>query len=242
MLDLGRGPFVVGVADRPAALAKAAATPVDARPFDLVEARVDLFPGQQLDVGAAACARLEATGTPVLITIRTVAQGGQFAGDDVERLRRFRAALIAASWADVEDDCAIVEEVAASLAARPGGGQLVISHHDFRETPPLEVLLRIADRCHAQPRAIAKLATTVVRDADRETLFELLARRPGRTCVIGMAASSGLRIDLAARGSLLAYGYLDAPTAPGQLSAQETSRRLAAASPRYAARHPKQRR
>jgi 3-dehydroquinate dehydratase-1 len=242
MLDLGRGPFVVGVADRPAALATAAATPPAARPFDVVEARVDLFPGQRLDLGAAACARLEATGTPVLVTIRTVAQGGQFAGDDAERLRRFRTALSAASWADVEDDCAIVEEVAAALAARPGGGQLVISHHDFVATPPLDVLLRIADRCHAQTGAIAKLASTVVRDADRETLFELLARRPGRTCVIGMAASSTLRIELAARGSLLAYGYLDAPTAPGQLSAKETSRRLAAASPRYAERRAARRR
>ena len=38
-----------------------------------------------------------------------------------------------------------------------------------------------------------------------------------------MAATSALRIELAARGSLLAYGYLDAPTAPGQLSAAETA-------------------
>ncbi len=242
MLDLGRGPFVVGVADRPAALARAAAMPPAARPFELVEARVDLFPGQSLDVGAAACARLEATGTPVLVTIRTVAQGGRFAGDDDERLRRFRAALTAASWADVEDDCTIVEEVAATLAARPGGGQLVISHHDFAKTPPLDLLLRIADRCHAQPGAIAKLASTVTSDADRRTLFDLLGRRPHRTCVIGMAATSALRIELAARGSLLAYGYLDAATAPGQLSAAETAARLAAASPRYAARRSVRRR
>jgi len=241
MLDLGRGPLVVGVADRPAALARAANMAPAARPYDLVEARVDLFPGQQLDLGAAACARLEATGTPVLVTLRTVAQGGRFAGDEGERLRRFRAALLAASWVDVEDDSPLVEEVAAALAARPGGGQLVISHHDFVATPPLDVLLQIADRCHAQPGAIAKLATTVTGDADRDTLFELLARRPGRTCVIGMAASSGLRIELAARGSLLAYGYLDAPTAPGQLSAKETSRRLAAVSPRYAGRTKRRR-
>ena len=39
-----------------------------------------------------------------------------------------------------------------------------------------------------------------------------------------------------ARGSLLAYGYLDQPTAPGQLSAADTHARLLAASPAYAAR------
>jgi 3-dehydroquinate dehydratase-1 len=236
MLDIARGPFVVAVADRPDALARAAATALASRPFDLVEARVDLFPSQTLDMGAAACARLEATGTPVLVTIRTEGQGGRFAGSDADRLRLFRAALAAASWADVEDDSAIVEEVAAAIAARPGGGRLVISHHDFARTPPLETLLEIIDRCHAHAGAIAKVATRVTADADRETLLALLAARPGRTCVIGMAATAALRIELAVRGSLLAYGYLDAPTAPGQLSAAETDARLAAASPGHAAR------
>jgi 3-dehydroquinate dehydratase len=51
-----------------------------------------------------------------------------------------------------------------------------------------------------------------------------------------MEAGVGLRIELAARGSLLAYGYLEEPTAPGQLSAAETHLRLLTASPAYAAR------
>jgi 3-dehydroquinate dehydratase len=45
-----------------------------------------------------------------------------------------------------------------------------------------------------------------------------------------------LRLELPARGSRLAYGYIDAATAPGQLSAAEMDARLAAASPDYAAR------
>jgi 3-dehydroquinate dehydratase len=53
-----------------------------------------------------------------------------------------------------------------------------------------------------------------------------------------MGASPDLRIDLAARGSLLAYGYLERATAPGQMSAAETRERLLAASPAYAARRP----
>jgi hypothetical protein len=43
-------------------------------------------------------------------------------------------------------------------------------------------------------------------------------------------------VELAAAGSLLAYGYLGAPTAPGQVSAEALHLRLLAASPRYAAR------
>ena len=117
------------------------------------------------------------------------------------------------------------------------GAQLIVSHHDFARTPPLDALLAIVDRCHAISGAIAKIATAVERPEDRDTLLELLALRPERTCVIGMGASADLRIELAARGSLLAYGYLERATAPGQMSAAETHQRLLAASPSYAARH-----
>ena len=235
MLDLARGPLLVGVADRPAALVRCADLDRAARVVDLVEARLDLFAAPTLDGCADACARLEATGTPVLITLRTAAQGGRFSAGDAERLALFRAALAVASWADVEDDAGIVAELGTLVAARPRG-RLVISHHDFARTPPLEDLLRIVDRRRSIPGAIAKVATAVKTEDDRRTLLELLARRPDRTCVIGMEASETLRIELAARGSLLAYGYLDEPTAPGQLSAIETHARLLAAAPSYAAR------
>jgi 3-dehydroquinate dehydratase-1 len=200
-----------------------------------VEARLDLFEAPTLDGCRDACARLEAEGTPVLVTIRTVAQGGRFGAGEAKRLGLFREALAVASWADVEDDASIAPEVAALIGARPGG-QVVVSHHDFALTPPLDALLGIIDRCRIVPGAVAKLATAVRSEADRGALRELLARRPDRTCVIGMEPDDGLRIELPARGSLLAYGYLDQPTAPGQLSAADTHARLLAASPTYAAR------
>jgi 3-dehydroquinate dehydratase I len=235
MPDLARGPLLVGVADRPAALAHYAALEPEARVADVVEARLDLFEAPTLDGCRDTCARLEAAGTPVLVTIRTAAQGGRFAAGEAERLGLFRAALAVASWADVEDDAPIAPEVAALTAARRGG-QVVVSHHDFALTPPLDALLGIVDRCRIVPSAIAKLATAVRSEADRAALREVLARRPDRTCVIGMEPGVGLRIELAARGSMFAYGYLDQPTAPGQLSAADTHARLLAASPAYAAR------
>ena len=238
MLDLGRGPFIVGVADRIEALGACATLAPDARPFDLVEARVDLFTGQRLDdTGLEACARLEASGTPVLVTIRSESQGGRFAAGDVERLAGFRAALAVASWADVEDDAGIIDDVTALVRARPAG-QLIVSHHDFAATPPLDLLLDFVDRCHAAaPGAVAKVATAAKSADDQAALRALLARRPERTAVIGMgAADDGLRVELAAAGSLLAYGFIAGATAPGQISAEALHARLLIASPRYAAR------
>jgi 3-dehydroquinate dehydratase-1 len=239
MPDLAHGPFLVAVADRPAAIVNSAELDRSARSFDLVEARVDLFVQQSLDGCAHACARLEASGTPVILTIRSGAQGGRFAGPDAARLTAFSAAITGscASWVDIENDATIIGELAAAIAAR-AGARLIISHHDFARTPPLDTLLGIVDRCHAIPGAIAKIATAVRGEDDRQTLLALLAQRPDRTCVIGMGASADLRIELAARGSLLAYGYLERPTAPGQMSATETHERLLAASARYAARQP----
>jgi 3-dehydroquinate dehydratase-1 len=238
MLDLGRGPLLVAVADRPAAIINSAEVAATARGFDLVEARVDLFAQQSLEGCAHDCARLEASGTPVILTIRSAAQGGRFDGPDAARLSAFRAALAGghASWVDIENDASIVDDLAAAVAGR-AGARLIVSHHDFARTPSLDALLAIVDRCHAVPGAIAKIATAVQTDDDRRTLLDLLSRRPDRTCVIGMGASAELRVELAARGSLLAYGYLERATAPGQMSAAETHARLLTASPSYAKRH-----
>ncbi len=238
MLDLARGPFIVGVADSAEALATCTAHEPETRPFDLVEARVDLFSGQRLeDADLEGCARLEASGTAVLVTIRSEAQGGRFAAGDAERLAVFRAALAVASWADVEDDAGITDDVAALVRARPAG-QLVVSHHDFAGTPPLDRLLSFVDSCQAAaPGAIAKVATAVKSADDRAALRTLLARRPERTAVIGMGAvDDGLRVELAAAGSLLAYGFIAGATAPGQVSAETLHARLLIASSRYAMR------
>jgi 3-dehydroquinate dehydratase-1 len=237
MLDLAQGPLLVGVADGPETLARAAQLTRALRPFDLVEARLDLYPAQSIDGCEEACLRLEASGTPVLVTLRTAAQGGRWKAAEAERLPRFRAALGVASWADLEDDAGILGEVAALLRARPGG-QLVVSHHDFSGTPPLEALLTLVAASHrAAPGAVAKIATRVNGEGDRRALRALIERHRDRTAVIGMGAEDdGLRVELAAAGSLLAYGALGLPTAPGQSSAEALHLRLLAASPRYAAR------
>ena len=227
--------MLVGVADGPHAIVEAAELARGNRPFDIVEARLDLFPAPTLVQCAAACASLEATGTAVLATLRTRSQGGRFGGNETERLELFRQALAHVSWADVEADAPIVPEVAALVGSLPRG-QLVISHHDFARTPPLPELLSIVDRCHSVPEAIAKVAAAVRSPEDRRTLLDLLEQRPTRTCVIGMEASESLRVELGARGSQLVYGYLEVPTAPGQLSAAETHARLLAAAPDYARR------
>jgi 3-dehydroquinate dehydratase-1 len=228
-------PWLVGVVSRPEAVARFADTDRAARVVDLLEVRVDLFDVQGLDECADGCARVEASGTPVLVTIRHAAEGGRWARADGERLSLYRRAIELASWVDIEGDSAIALDVLATAHAR--GRRVIVSHHDFQRTPPLPELDRVVGEAVAAGADIAKVATLVASDADREALFQLLSRHAGRVCVIGMGdRSSELRTELPARGSLLAYAYVDAPTAPGQLSVAEMDARLRAASPAYAAR------
>jgi 3-dehydroquinate dehydratase-1 len=233
-MDTGR-PWLVGVVSSPEAVARFAKTELSTRVIDLLEVRVDLFDTPTLDACADACARVEATGTPVLVTIRHAEEGGRWARPDADRLPLFLKALDVASWVDVEGESIIGRDVVATAHAR--GRRAIVSHHDFKRTPSLDDLDRVVAEALAAGADIAKVATLVASDADRDVLFQLLARHAGRVCVIGMGdPSSRLRTELPARGSRLAYAYVDAPTAPGQLSVADMDARLRAASPAYAAR------
>jgi 3-dehydroquinate dehydratase I len=228
-------PTLVGVVRQAEAVARFAASAPGARVADLLEVRVDLFDEPTFDACAEACARVEATGTPVLVTIRLAAQGGRWTRPDAERLPLYHAAARVASWLDVEGQSLIAHDVVA--AAHAAGRRVIVSHHDFARTPLYAELENFVASALADGADIAKLATLVATDADRDALHAVLARHPSRTCVIGMGTrSSELRVDLPARGSRLAYAYLDTPTAPGQLSVVEMDGLLRAASPAYAAR------
>ncbi|HVZ73996.1 MAG TPA: type I 3-dehydroquinate dehydratase [Polyangia bacterium] len=222
---------LVGVVSSPDGVARFAASERAARVVDLLEVRVDLFDlagAPSVDPWADPCARVEASGTPVLVTIRLAAQGGRWSRPDGERLPLYRAAAAFASWLDVEAESPIAREVVS--LAHAARRRVILSHHDFARTPPLPDLERVMSDALAAGADIAKLATLVATDDDRAALFTILARHAGRACVIGMGArSSELRIDLPARGSRLAYGYVDTPTAPGQLSADEMADRLTVA-------------
>jgi 3-dehydroquinate dehydratase-1 len=234
----GSAPLLVGVVDSAEALARCA-RPGLTPAVDLVEARVDLFadPAGQRATWLEDCARVEAAGVPVLVTIRLAAEGGRWTAPDGERLPLYREAVAVASWVDVEAGSPIAADVTALAHAR--GRTAVVSHHDFARTPPLGELARIAAACRAAGADVAKLATFVASEDDCAALFALLAQAPGPTCVIGMGADAHeLRVALPARGSLLAYGFLEHPTAPGQSSAAEMDQRLRAAVPAYARRRP----
>ncbi|HTA21327.1 MAG TPA: type I 3-dehydroquinate dehydratase, partial [Polyangia bacterium] len=86
MVPPAPAPWLVGVVCRPESVAAFAATARTSRFIDLLEVRVDLFDTPDVAACAEACARVEATGTPVLVTVRLAAEGGRWTRPDAERL------------------------------------------------------------------------------------------------------------------------------------------------------------
>ena len=190
---------------------------------DIVEVRLDKMarPSDWLK----HCAALQSGGRPVLLTVRLRAEGGDWETDDEQRLEIYKLGLQELAAVDVELSSKISRAVAREAARLKKAS--VISFHDFEKTPPLKELCAIVEEEHAIG-SIAKVSTMITQASDVEVLRSLLKRRWDKPiCVIGMGRSwSKTRIELASLGSCLTYGYLDKPTAPGQMSAGELVRRL----------------
>jgi 3-dehydroquinate dehydratase-1 len=228
-LPLGDAPCVVGSVSQEGTLARLAVRAE--HDCDVVEVRVDLIGAYAPHSPHAEPAWLEhaqaieAHGLPVVVTIRLAAEGGKWKQPDELRLPLFEAALRHLAAADIELRSPILEQV--SALARQHKRALIVSHHDFGRTPPLEELRVIIDRA-TRYGTVAKVATLVKTEEDLATLRALLAeKRPTPLCVLGMGPlGPQTRIDFPKLGSCLTYGYLDQPVAPGQVPAQELMRQL----------------
>ena len=221
-LILGLAPQVVGTVCQAGTLARLAVG-VE-RVCDIVEVRLDLIGAatpQWLDQAKA----IEAQGFPVVVTIRLASEGGQWAQPDAERLPLFEAALENLSAADIELRSPLLSEV--SALARRHKRALIISYHDFARTPPAGELRQIIWKA-ASHGSIVKIATITQTETDVATLRDLLTEKfSASLCLLGMGPlGPRTRAEFPKLGSCLTYGYIDAPVAPGQVSARELMQQL----------------
>jgi len=214
LVPIGETPRVVGVISSLAAFHK-----LNAFPCDIAEVRLDIL--RQPSGWLKRCQEIEASGSPVLLTMRLKSEGGSSSLSDEARLPIFRQAL-QLSAVDVELRSKIAAPVA-QLAASAGKA-CVLSYHDFEKTPPLSELEAVVAQAEALG-GIPKIATMIHSLSDVKCLTALLkasGKKP--LCVIGMGSKwQHLRVELAKLGSCLTYGYLDKSAAPGQMSAAALS-------------------
>ena len=103
----------------------------------------------------------------------------------------------------------------------------IISLHDLQVTPSLAILRTKLERATAAGADIFKVATRVTHRAELDRLLRFFDEAspimPIAAMGIGRLGRES-RIELARRGSVLNYGYISRPQAPGQLSVAELHR------------------
>ena len=179
-----------------------------------------------------SCLVIEERGIPTLLTMRTVSEGGKCALSPKDLVKVFQQALTVVSAVDVEAKSTLVEEV--SKLASDAGKLTLVSYHDFKETPPLEKLKQVIEKAR-EHAGIVKISTMVKSLSDIKLLQSLLDLETSvPLCVIGMGPiGTRTRTSFPTLGSALTYGYVDIPSAPGQLPASSLVDHLRSVMAKY---------
>lgn len=200
---------------------------------DIAEIRLDVI-GEK-SAWREHSRRIQQAGTPTLLTIRSMAEGGRSKLSPLEALCLVDGAWDCVAAIDVEHQRGEARE--AAKKAQGNGKAVVASFHDFSGTPSRDKLERIMAAA-AVYADVVKISTFVNSPDDILLLESLLAaERKVPLCIIGMGPlGTPTRIGFPALGSCLTYGYLDSPAAPGQLAASALVAGLRAAPAQHSDR------
>jgi 3-dehydroquinate dehydratase I len=179
---------------------------------DLVELRVDLYNGDLLKIVKKAKA---ACGLPMIITLRSAQEGGQFFGNSEEWMAKLEPLLPYADYVDVERPFASYVP-----AIREAGKKIIASHHSGQMVPLY--ILFVMER---ELRVYGDIPKIVITPQTDEDVLELLsfthaAHKPVCTGVMG-AQFRRARALLPLFGSEFVYCHTGTPTAAGQFSVEE---------------------
>jgi len=190
---------------------------------DLIEVRADLIredPARALFLARESCPQM-----PVIFTVRTKREGGEFDGSAAV----YRQLLLAAAGeADLVDlELQMAEKDPGLISDLHAAGALITgSYHNFSSTPDAPQLLQKLIRMQELGMDVCKLA---VMPRSREDVLELMfasaemsaayADRPIVTMSMGQLGNIS-RVSGALTGSAVTFASLKKASAPGQIPAR----------------------
>lgn len=201
-------------------------------PADIAELRLDpLLAAGAAEADAALAAVRRALGPlPLLVTVRTAAEGGEAALTE-EDYQQLLLHIIAGEQADLLDIEASRRDSDALLAAAHAANLPVIfSRHEFSRTPPVEEMVRVLCEMGQRGADLAKLAVMPADKADAARLLlataQAAAAMPGLPLITMAMGATGLvtRLCGGVFGSAASFGVIGAGSAPGQPAADALRR------------------
>ncbi len=158
---------------------------------------------------------------PVIFTLRSHTQGGRYAQDENQRLQDILAlCALEPEYVDLEYD--IPETVIEVIKKRHPAIQMIISYHVFDHTP--NDLLTLLHQLQRSQDIIYKIASYANSGLDALRMLQFVRENSKQYRLIGICMGEDgacTRILGPMMGNVFSYGYLDEPTAPGQLSIQD---------------------
>ena len=177
---------------------------------EMAEIRLDLteFDDEAIDAVFAQNVPLVATCRPDNMTEK----------DQYFKLRR--AIEAGAAYVDIEIEAPDDQREAIADIARKHGCKVILSYHNYNETPGLRDLFSIVDECFAKGADVAKLATMVNSKKDSANLLALYSvEKP--IVAVGMGELGKLsRVAAPFMGAEFTFAAEDGSTgtAPGQIT------------------------
>ncbi len=196
---------------------------------DMAEIRLDSVAEPLSEKGCSEL--LSLSSIPLIFTCRKGDEGGQFAGTEEERIKRLAEAVDAgASYVDVELRTEAGLRDGLVDHAHRNGCMVIMSWHDFSETPVLDELEKVLSDQVASGADIAKIVTMGRESTDIPRLFSLYytADRLDIPLVSFCMGETGRisRVACLAMGAFLTFASMDAgtETAPGQIPLRQFRR------------------
>ncbi|NJD52314.1 MAG: type I 3-dehydroquinate dehydratase [Candidatus Methanoperedens sp.] len=188
---------------------------------DILELRIDLINEDPFKI----LIELKKLGLPVIITNRMKKEGGAWQGSEEERIHELISLIQYADIVDIEL-CAEKKDLVINEAKR-AGKKVIISTHDFQDTPDNEVMAGFIRESFEAGADIAKIAVMPHSLDDVLRLLDVTLHSSGQVCTIAMGEiGKHSRIMAPLYGSVMTYGYVDIPVAPGQLRVDELKNML----------------
>ncbi|KAI4303531.1 hypothetical protein MLD38_039145 [Melastoma candidum] len=180
--------------------------------------QMEFDPPRDLDV------LIKSSPLPTLVTYRPVWEGGQYEGDEKKRQDALRLAMqLGANYIDVELE--VAHEFNNSIQGRkPDDFKVIVSSHNFHNTPSIEALGNLVARIQASGADIAKVVTTTLDITDCSRIFHITIHSQIPTIGIVMGERGLISRILSLKfGGFLTYGALEAGaiSAPGQPTAKD---------------------
>lgn len=200
--------------------------------LDVVELRIDQYASFEKDHVLREAAKFKKF--PSIATIRSEKEGGEWKLSDEKRCALFNAVLAHVNAIDVElSSRSILKKVVS--AAHKLKKLVIISYHNFDETPSIDKLNEVTKEAKIFGADIVKIATLILSNADIQLLADYTIQNSSKNIVtVGMGSVGALsRILFPSLGSLMTYASLGRSTAPGQFEYKQTSELLRLLYPKY---------